>query len=217
MAGVEEFVRSYPKDARAEQLLYYASLVSRDANVKKAFEERLLTEYPNSNFAAAVLGARRQIEAVGKPFELEFKDAVSGSTVSMKELKGKVVVIDFWATWCGPCVAQLPHMKKLYDEYHDRGVEFIGVSLDQPKELGGLDSLKAFVKQNEIRWPQYYLGKSWDSDFSKSWGINAIPAVFIVDTEGKLFSVQAGGRLDQLIPELLAKKRDATRRPAGNG
>ena len=118
---------------------------------------------------------RKQREAIGKPFELEFTDAIKGETVSIKGLKGKVVVIDFWATWCGPCVAEMPKMKKLYAEYKDKGVEFIGVSLDQPKEQGGLDKLKKFVAENEIAWPQYYQGNGWESEFSKSWGINSHP------------------------------------------
>ena len=60
-------------------------------------------------------------------------------------------MIDFWATWCGPCVAEMPHMKELYAKYHKEGVEFIGVSLDQPKEAGGLDSLKKFVEGQRDR------------------------------------------------------------------
>ena len=104
----------------------------------------------------------------------------------MAALKGKVVVVDFWATWCGPCVAEMPTMKKLYAEYHGQGVEFLGISLDQPKEQGGLDALKKFVKEKEIPWPQYYQGKGWQSDFSSSWGINSIPSMFLVDQDGKL-------------------------------
>ncbi len=97
-------------------------------------------------------------------------------------------------------------MKKLYAKYRDQGVEFIGVSLDQSKEDGGLDSLKNFVKENGIEWPQYYQGKFWNGDFSKSWGVNSIPCVFVVDTEGKLYSVEARGKLEEIIPELLKKK-----------
>jgi thiol-disulfide isomerase/thioredoxin len=215
LAGVEEFLQKAPKDPRAAQLLYMATVVSRDEKAKTSLEDRLLKDFPDSQFAGDLKGARRQRDALGKPFELEFTDAISGSNVSIKNLKGKVVVIDFWATWCGPCVKEMPHMKELYAKYHDQGVEFIGVSLDQSKEDGGLDSLKNFVKQNGIRWPQYYQGKYWDSEFSRSWGILAIPAVFVVDTEGKLYSVQARGKLDKMIPELLSKKGEGPKAPTG--
>jgi thiol-disulfide isomerase/thioredoxin len=113
---------------------------------------------------------------------------------------------DFRATWCGPCVAEMPRMKELYAKYHDKGVEFIGISLDQPKEDGGFDKLKAFVAKNDIPWPQYYQGNHWQSEFSKSWGVNSIPAVFLVDREGKLFSTDAGGNLESLIRELMERK-----------
>ena len=111
-------------------------------------------------------------------------------------------------------------MKEIYAKYHDKGVEFIGVSLDEPKEEGGLDELKKFVKENGIAWPQYYQGKGWQSEFSSSWGINAIPAMFIVDTEGKLYSLEARGKLEKIIPELLKKKElrpAAGVRPADGG
>jgi thiol-disulfide isomerase/thioredoxin len=153
-----------------------------------------------------IKGSRHQHEAIGKPFDLDFTDAIKGSTVSIKGLKGKVVVIDFWATWCGPCVAEMPKMKELYAKYRDQGVEFIGVSLDQPKEQGGLDKLKKFVEEKKIAWPQYYQGNGWESEFSMSLGINSIPCVFIVDAEGKLYSVEARGNLEEMIPDLLKKK-----------
>jgi thiol-disulfide isomerase/thioredoxin len=217
LVGVEDFVRTYPKDMRSEMLLYSAAVVVRDNATKKSFVDRLFKEYPGSRFAQDIQGLRRQFDAIGKPFELEFTDAITGSAVTMKGLKGKVVVIDFWATWFAPSVKELPHMKALYDKYHDRGVEFIGVSLDKPKEQGGLDLLKDFVKQNGIRWPQYYPGNSWESEFVRSWGINALPAVFVVDTEGKLASVDPSVKLDDLIPELLARKGGAARRPSSGG
>jgi len=211
--AIDAFIRLAPKDPRAGRLIYMAAMTTSDPKTKTALEDRILKEFPDSQFTPMIKGARRQREGIGKPFELEFTDASSGSTISMGTLKGKVVVVDFWATWCVPCVAELPAMKKLYEKFHGQGVEFLGVSLDQPKEQGGLEALKKFVKEKEIPWPQYYQGKYWDSDFSRSWGINSIPAMFLVDQDGKLVSVEARGKLEKLIPELLTKKTEKT--PAG--
>lgn len=213
MTPIDAFVKLAPKDPRVPSLLYAASQRMTDESAKKAIEDRILKEFPTSPIADSIEGRRRQRESIGKPFELEFTDAVKGSTVSIRGLKGKVVVIDFWATWCGPCVAEMPRMKEIYAKYHYKGVEFIGVSLDQPKEQGGLDALKKYVDENKIAWPQYYQGDGWASESSKKWGINAIPSMFVVDAEGKLFSVEARGKLETMLPELLAKKPSPA--PAG--
>lgn len=207
---IDEFLKVAPKDPRAVQLLYASSQRLEDPAKVKEIEDRILKDFPDSQFTKMIAGTRQRREAIGKPFELEFNEALSGKTISLaKDLKGKVVVVDFWATWCGPCVAEMPKMKELYAQYKDKGVEFVGVSLDQPEEQGGLDALKTFVKEKEIAWPQYYGGKGWESEFPQKWGINAIPAVFVVDAEGNLFSVDARGKLDTMIPDLLEKAKKA--------
>jgi len=214
--AAESFVKAAPKDERGAMLLYSVASELEDTALQTTLYKRVAKEYPESQVAAMVQGTLKQLESIGKPFDLEFTDAIKGTEVSMKtSLKGKVVVVDFWATWCGPCVAEMPNMKKLYGEYHDKGVEFVGISLDSPKEEGGLDELKRFVAQNEVPWPQYYQGKGWESEFSKSWGINAIPALFVVDAEGKLFSVNARGKLEEMLPNLLKKAKPAAGAGAG--
>jgi thiol-disulfide isomerase/thioredoxin len=214
MAAIDEFIKRSPKDERGATLLNNLAAEVSDADRRDRIHSRLAAAYPDSVHAGeikSILAAKATggsaENGVGKPFVLEFTDAINGKPVSIKGLKGKVVVIDFWATWCPPCVAEMPKMKKLYAEYKGKGVEFIGVSLDQSKEKGGLDSLKKFVAENDITWPQYYQGNFWQSDFSKAWGINSIPCVFLIDADGRLVNTKARGRLEELIPEQLAKAK----------
>jgi thiol-disulfide isomerase/thioredoxin len=201
------FIKAYPKDERSSQILAHLASAVKEEALRKQLEDRLLKDYPESQAAVMLQGERKRREAIGKPFELSFKEAVTGKPIAMGDLKGKVVVIDFWATWCGPCVAEMPKMKELYAKYKDEGVEFIGISLDNPEDEGGLSELKKFVAEREIPWPQYYQGKGWESEFSGGWGINSIPAVFVVDANGNLYSTDARGKLEELIPELLAKAK----------
>ncbi len=200
----DAYAEKYPEDPRTPSMLAtIAGRFTTDHREQITRYDSLIQKYPDNRSAKYWQGKIRQIKQIGKTFELSFKDAITDRSISMDELRGKVVVIDFWATWCGPCVAEMPHMKKLYSQYHDKGVEFLGISLDQPVDRGGLDQLKKYCKNNNINWPQYYQGNGWGSGFSVSWGINSIPAMFIVDREGNLFATDARGRLDTLIPQLL--------------
>lgn len=202
-AVIEQFIAEYPKDPRAPQLLMGIAQTSKDPAEKKAVEERVNREFPDSFPARVAKAEQRRAGAVGKPFALEFTDAITGKKVSVADMKGKVVVIDFWATWCGPCIAEMPALKKLYAEHHDDGLEIIGVSLDRPESEGGLKDLKAFVEKNQIPWHQYYQGGGWESEFSSSWGITGIPAVFIVGPDGNLHTTNGRGHLERLVPDLL--------------
>jgi thiol-disulfide isomerase/thioredoxin len=207
--AVDEFIELDRKDARGAELL--ATLASRyisSPDTRQALMRRLANDFPETSGADQSKPDAPQGSAVGKPFNLEFIDAISGSPVSSQRLKGKVLVVDFWATWCGPCVAEMPKMKELYAEYRNQGVQFIGVSLDQPNN--GLERLVAFVEENGIAWPQYYQGNGWDSEFSKSWGIRSIPAVFVVDQEGKIYSDKARGKLETILPALLKRRPTKT-------
>jgi thiol-disulfide isomerase/thioredoxin len=208
MEAIEAFEKLAPKDKRGSKLLLYlADRISDEPDRQRALYQRVLDHDPDSPEAETARGILRQTDGIGKPFDLTFTDLISGSEISIKALKGKVVVVDFWATWCGPCIAEMPRMKKLYAEYKDKGVEFISISLDKPKEDGGLNALKEYVARNEMTWPQYYQGNYWDSEFSRSWGVNSIPRVFLIDQDGRLASTNARGKLEAMIPELLAKSK----------
>jgi thiol-disulfide isomerase/thioredoxin len=205
LTKVEIFIALAPKDERGALLLNAVAEELDGSPRQIELLKRIVTDYPDSPLAEQAKTTLKRLDSVGKPFSLEFNDAIKGTPIAINKLRGKVVVIDFWATWCGPCVREMPAMKELYSRYHGQGVEFIGVSLDEPKQDGGLVKLKEFVARNGIDWPQYYQGKGWESDFSSSWGITSIPALFVVDQEGKLYSINARAHLEEIINELLKK------------
>lgn len=127
--------------------------------------------------------ARRINEALvaGKSFpDFDEKD-LAGQPLSLANYKGKVVLIDFWATWCGPCVAELPNVIATYEKYHGEGFEIIGVSLDEDQA-----KLTAFIKSRNMTWPQFFDGQGWQNKLAAKYGIESIPATFLIDGEGKI-------------------------------
>src|SRR2546428_2627205 len=115
--------------------------------------------------ALALCPLAQPARAAEKP-EIKFT-AVDGREVDLAKLKGKVVLIDFWATWCGPCVGEVPHVLDAYKKFHDKGFEIIGISLDRDK-----NALTSFIKQKGMTWPQSFESSNALAD---KFGINAIP------------------------------------------
>lgn len=123
---------------------------------------------------------------------------VDGEKFDWSKYKGKVVLLDFWATWCGPCVKEMPNVKKAYEKYHEKGFEVVGISLDNSK-----DDLVAFIKEKNVPWTTIY-----PDTLSDKFLVEGIPATFLFDRDGKLVSISARGpRLEQQLEKLLEKKK----------
>ncbi|HET6883450.1 MAG TPA: TlpA disulfide reductase family protein [Pirellulales bacterium] len=161
-------------------------------------------------------GSARKLELVGQPMPISGK-LVDGGKFDLSQYKGKVVLIDFWATWCGPCIGELPNVKEVYEKYHDRGFEVVGISLDNER-----DALTKFIEEKHIPWPVLFEGgedtSGWSHPLAKKYGVNAIPMAVLVDRQGKVVTLSARGeRLGELVAELIdAKPGDSGKADTGD-
>ncbi len=160
-------------------------------------------------FAALVWGdGSRSTVASGQTAPAFEEKTVEGKTLKFPDdYKGKVVLLDFWATWCGPCRKELPNVRAAYEQYHSKGFDIVGVSLDQAQQ--GPKLIK-FTQDNNMSWPQVYDGQYWKSAVAVKYGVHAIPCPILVD--GDTGMVLADGRealgqkLDAAIEKALAAK-----------
>ncbi len=142
-------------------------------------------------------GLKAMAELKSKPLELKFK-AMDGSEVDLAKLRGKVVLVDFWATWCGPCMGALPRLLASYAKFHERGFEIVGISLDEDEA-----ALKKVLKSKKISWPQFFDGRGWESEIAHRFGITALPTLWLVNKEGMLVEVNPEADLAGKIEGLL--------------
>ena len=140
--------------------------------------------------------------AVGSKFpDFEEKD-LTGKPISVSNYKGKVVLVDFWATWCGPCVNELPNVLKAYEKYHPQGFEIVGISLDSDQE-----KLANFIKNRKMSWQQFFDGKGWGNKLAAKYGVNSIPATYLLDSDGKIVAKDLRGEaLGAQLAKMLAKQ-----------
>ncbi|GAB5399435.1 MAG: TlpA disulfide reductase family protein [Aureisphaera sp.] len=124
----------------------------------------------------------------------------AGGTTSLEELKGKYVYIDVWATWCGPCKAEIPHLKKVEADYHDKNIEFVSVSIDRPKDH---DKWIAMVDDKELKGVQLFADNNWESKFVKDYYIKGIPRFILIDPDGNIISPDAPRPSNTKLREML--------------
>ena len=141
-----------------------------------------------------------RLVAGAKPFVVTARD-LNGKPLTLAQYKGKVVLMDFWATWCGPCVGEMPNVIVAYKKYHAQGFDIIGVSLDQSRP-----ALTGFIAQNKMPWRQVFDGKGWGSAVPREYGVQSIPFGLLIGRDGKIAAVDVRGpALTMAISEALAK------------
>jgi peroxiredoxin len=141
---------------------------------------------------------------------------IDGQQISLDKLEGKVVLLDFWATWCQPCLAELPNVTRVYKKYHKQGFEIVSISLDRTKQ-----ALTQFVKQRDIEWYQIYdRGRPRSQSIAGQYGVRGIPRMILVGADGEIIADRLrGGQLGQAVQSALAeqgKDEADDRAPSGN-
>jgi thiol-disulfide isomerase/thioredoxin len=197
---ISELVQTHP----AEPAIVSFQLASADLMLKFDHEKgmsflRELTKAPTQTIANAAKARMVKEQLIGQPVNLQFT-ATDGSSVDLSELRGKVILVDFWASWCPDCIREMPAVRQTYQKYKDKGFVVIGISLDKDAQ-----ALANFVAKKLIPWPQYFDGKGWENDFATKYGVHAIPEMWLINQRGQVASTEiCVEKLEQSVEQLLS-------------
>lgn len=190
----------------AEQ--YVESGSDYDDNIKKHLEEIKQNSNSEENKKTAAL----LLDPFFKnPVGLDFPDFPEGKTttdgkpLTKERFKGKILLVDFWATWCPPCRAEVTHLVDAYKEYKDKGFEIVGISYDKDKV-----AFEKYLKENNIEWPQYFDGKGWQNEVGEKYFVRGIPKMYLLDRDGKVIAYGdelRGKGLKNILQKLFQDKK----------
>jgi thiol-disulfide isomerase/thioredoxin len=193
----EDFATSFSETFAASAVAAGEFAIAR--RVYQTLQDRFPESQGLRDKVARELG---RLDRVGKPVPSFEAQDVAGRAVRMESFKGKYVLVDFWATWCGPCIGELPRLQAAYQKYHGSGFEVLSVSLDETRT-----AVTDFVKVRNLSWPQLHNGTA-GADLVDAFGVSSIPATYLIDPDGKIIRLDLRGAA---LESTLARVMPATK------
>ena len=185
-------LKSALDNAKTKILEYIDTATDIDTMVTNQSRERLeATISSYQNYYGGIAAIREQFPKGSPSPEFNGYENFKGGTTSLKDLKGKYVYVDVWATWCGPCKVEIPYLKKLEKDFHDKDIAFVSISIDDDRRHNGSwekahAAWKKFVEEKELTGIQIYAPEGWESDFIKDYKIKGIPRFILIDKDGNV-------------------------------
>lgn len=208
IVACKDLLRRFPANSTARKSAYAGvtlGFMDKNNTVFTVFAKEFVEQYGASNPGIADFFKNKisslasfNIGGVAPDFA---QDSPEGEPISLSSLRGKVVLVDFWASWCGPCRKENPHVKKLYSQYKSKGFDILGVSLDRTKTawLGA-------IEKDDLPWHHISDLKGWKNEAAQLYGVTSIPQTVLVDKEGKIIARNLRGpALDQKLAEIFGK------------
>jgi len=189
----EEFAASF------SDTLANSAIAAGEFAVARQVYSTLLSRFSESpNLRQKIEADLKRLDKVGKPAPSFAAEDIKGRPIRLDAYRGKYLLVDFWATWCAPCVGELPRLQEAHRTYHDAGFEIISVSLDESKA-----AVSDFAKVRNLPWPQIHNASS-TADLVEAFAVGSIPATYLIDPEGTIIRLDLRGKaIDQTLSRLI--------------
>ena len=207
MENMNVFTKNFVKEHNSSVVAAYITLVQLSNQIEGAELDSIVNKFPQQINQSEYVVKLKEIAdgmrktAIGTQAPDFTMNDPEGKPLQLSSLRGKVVMIDFWASWCGPCRQENPNVVRLYQQYHDKGFEILGVSLDNKKE----EWMKA-IQTDQLGWLHVSDLQQWQNSAARLYAVNAIPQTFLLDKDGKIIakglrSEQLAAKLNELFPQ----------------
>ena len=200
-ARLTDFIARHPDDSKASALqVRRLDLLEKSDPAQAAALLATLAASSDPKVADAAHGRQQQKALASATLDWKFT-AVDGTPVDLAQWRGKYVLVDFWASWCPDCMREMPDVLRAYRQYHERGLEVVGVSLDHDRE-----AMLAFTKKHVMPWPQQFDGQGWDTAYAAKYGVGGIPEMWLLDPSGHVIaSGLHGSQLEARLAPLFSR------------